>query len=645
MNMSCKRAIALVSMALLAKWGVCENNPETSIAPPGMVFELLALNKDIATAARPKYRSPCDIVPSPDSIFLYVAEQTAKRISVVDIKTQTVKKTISLPNEVTGIAVARNGMLYATCSSDWWPNGMVCEVQPDRGKVLRRLPGGHGARSPVISHDDKTLYVCNQHGDDVYVIDIPSGDLLAKMGAMREPYSAALTPNDSILVVANCLPVQRATDTLKIASKILLFDTHARKLNDTIPLPTGSHSVFGIAMSPDGNYAFATHLIAMFTLPATKVDGGWIHTNNVAIVDIKKRKILNDATLDSPFEGAGNPWGISCTPDGKILCVAHSGSNNLSIIDLDSLISIAKNSDYSPDAIRDVTAAVTLSHNLVALRTVMKKVIVKGKAPRAITCIGNMAYTAGYFDDFIEEYELHAPESDISTTRSNTIDLGTKVPETSERTGECAYFDASLCLQKWQSCQSCHPLTRTDGLNWTLRNEVPAPKNAKSMLYSWWTPPTSWAGGRANAAESIRAGMINELFLQPDLTVAGNMDTFFMKLKPVPSPHLVKGRMDSSAIRGKDIFLHHPTLDCKTCHVPPLYVDLLRKRDGGIPDPYDARTQWDTPTIIESWRSAPYDHLGSMDQMKDVLKFKGHSNAGELPDKDFNDMTEFILSL
>ena len=64
----------------------------------------------------PKYRSPTALVPSPDGRYLYVAEQTAKRISVVHLASKTVKKTIQLPNEATGIAVAPNGMLYVTCS-------------------------------------------------------------------------------------------------------------------------------------------------------------------------------------------------------------------------------------------------------------------------------------------------------------------------------------------------------------------------------------------------------------------------------------------------------------------------------------------------------------------------------------------------
>ena len=79
------------------------------------------------------------------------------------------------------------------------------------------------------------------------------------------------------------------------------------------------------------------------------------------------------------------------------------------------------------------------------------------------------------------------------------------------------------------------------------------PKNAKSMVYSWWTPRTNWAGKREDASQSIRVGIQEELFIQvigEVQNMAVDMDTFFMRLKPVPSPYLVKGRLSESAQRG-----------------------------------------------------------------------------------------------
>ena len=49
--------------------------------------------------------------------------------------------------------------------------------------------------------------------------------------------------------------------------------------------------------------------------------------------------------------------------------------------------------------------------------------------------------------------------------------LGPEVPMTQTRRGEFFFNDASLCLQSWQSCASCHPDARTDALNWDLLND------------------------------------------------------------------------------------------------------------------------------------------------------------------------------
>lgn len=42
---------------------------------------------------------------------------------------------------------------------------------------------------------------------------------------------------------------------------------------------------------------------------------------------------VNTILLDDVDLGAANPWGIACTADGKWLCVAHSGTHELSVID------------------------------------------------------------------------------------------------------------------------------------------------------------------------------------------------------------------------------------------------------------------------------------------------------------------------
>jgi YVTN family beta-propeller protein len=631
MRRLCNSSIAVIALSLLSLKGFSVNgeNTENSIAPPGVLFELLALNGDLPTAAKPKYLSPTDIVASADSTKLYVAEQTAKRIDVVDLTTKAVTKRIMLPNEVTGIAVASSGAtIYATCSSDCWPAGAVCEVDESSGKVVRRIAAGHGARSPVVSPDGKTLYVCNRFNDDVSVIDLASGFETARIPVVRQPYSAGVTPDGSVLVVVNSLPAEKATDTSHIACKISLIATDTWKV-DTVALPLGSHAAYGLAISPDGNYAFVTHLIGFFTLPAINFGNGWIHTNNFGVIDIKGRKLLNDFTLDRPTRGSANPWGIACTKDSKILCVAHSGSNELSVVDYQKMIEFAKSDKQ-------------YYHNLIVSDSLRQRVPIIGKGPRALAITGNRAYTAGYFGDSLEVFNLTLN----TTTSTETITLGPSPSLSACRKGEYYFYDATICYERWASCHSCHPFSRAGALNWTLNPANSAPKNTKSMLYSWWTPPTHWAGRRPRAGGpdgSIRMMISANLFIQPNEDIAVPIDTFFMNMKPMPSPYLKKGKLSPSAQRGKAIYASGQA-NCGNCHSGPLFTDL-KFHFSGVTDPFDPNTQWDTPSLIEAWRTAPYGHIGSYDKIEDVVKLMGFNSSGTLSDDEFRDLVEYVLSL
>jgi len=625
----CNLSLIAGALLLSAVSRSAQNSAEQSNASPEVLFELLALNRDIPTTQDPIYLSPIDIVPSPDSQYLYVAEMTAKQIAVVSRESKTLLKTIKLPSEVTGIAVAPGGAyLYATCSSPLWPAGLVCEVDISAGRVLRRFPAGHSARAPVLSPDGKILYVCNVFNNDVSVFDVASGKETARIAVTREPYSAGITPDGSVLVVANSLPNGVSTDTLHITSKVTLISTATNKVTDTIHLPRGSHSAFGLTISPDGKFAFVTHLVAMFTIPSTIIESGWIHTNNCAIIDIKAGKLLNDVTLDRATMGSANPWGVACTKDGSILSIVHSGSNELSVIDLKEMLIKA-------------SSGKELSRDFLALYTIRQKVPVKGKAPRALAIVGNKAYTAGYFESTIEVFDL----SLTATTASATIALGDPQPLTPTRKGEFHFYDASICYEKWQSCHSCHPFTRPDALNWILNSPTSAPKNAKSMLHAWWTAPMSWAGKRPAAGGldgSIRMGISTELFIQPQEEVAVPMDAFFMRLKPVPSPHLVKGRLSESALRGKAIF---SKVACDFCHPAPLFTSK-KFHNCGVEDPWDANTQWDDPSLIEAWRTGPYNHIGSHETIEEIILLKGHSmEASKLSPQELKDLVEYTLSL
>jgi hypothetical protein len=212
------------------------------------------------------------------------------------------------------------------------------------------------------------------------------------------------------------------------------------------------------------------------------------------------------------------------------------------------------------------------------------------------------------------------------------------------RQGEFNFTDANNCQGQWQSCFSCHPFTRPDALNWMLASEQTRQRNAKSMLHSWWTPPMNWSAKRPHAGGSdgsIRMGVYYELFIDPTEEVCTPMDTFIMRLKPVVSPFLVKGKLSDAAQRGKEIFSR---IGCSSCHPAPLYTDN-EMHDAGVPDEQDLGRDWDTPSLIEAWRTAPYAHTGGYDKIRDIIELRGHSLDSKLSEQEWKDLVEFVSSL
>jgi hypothetical protein len=63
-----------------------------------------------------------------------------------------------------------------------------------------------------------------------------------------------------------------------------------------------------------------------------------MNTNAKTIIDLKTLKILNTVLLDNVDKGAANPWAIGWTSDGKYICITHSGTHEVSIINFPMLI-------------------------------------------------------------------------------------------------------------------------------------------------------------------------------------------------------------------------------------------------------------------------------------------------------------------
>jgi len=248
---------------------------------------------------------------------------------------------------------------------------------------------------------------------------------------------------------------------------------------------------------------------------------------------------------------------------------------------------------------------------------------------------------AEYFSDTVAVVDLQA-----GARRTRTIALGPTPNLTLERRGELLFHDATICYQQWQSCASCHPDGRVDGLNWDLQNDgVGNPKSTKSMLLAHRTPPAMAEGVRTSAELAVRSGIVNILFSDRPEEEAVAIDAYLRSLKPVPSPRLVDGRLSPAAQRGRQWF-HSERVACHRCHPAPLYTDL-KAHDVGTRGPHVRNRRLDTPTLVEVWRTAPYLHDSRYVTVKELLVEGRHGlgRGNNLTERQIDDLVEFVLSL
>lgn len=592
----------------------------------------------VAAADNIGYLSPRDLVASRDGNLLYVAEHTGRRVAVVDLACGKAISEIPLPDEPGGVAISPDGgRLYVTGQS---PQGLVHVIDLKSSKVTGSIKVGHTPSAVAVSPDGKTLYVCNRFNNDVSVVDVASGRETRRLPAVREPVAIAITPDGRHVVVGNQLPYG-PTNGPYAAAAITVIDTAADKASN-IGLYDGATGVRGVCVSPDGRFAYATHVLGRYHLPTTMVERGWMCSNALAVIDLRAGKLVNTVLLDSVDFGAANPWSVACTSDGKLLCVTHAGSHEVNVIDRLAMHARLDKAAAGISVNAVSASADNVPNDLGFLEGIRRRIRFPGKGPRGLAIIGRTLYAAQYFSDSLAVVDI---DPSNRYPKCETILLCPEKPMTPRRLGELCFHDGTLCLQQWQSCSSCHPGARTDGLNWDLLNDgIGNPKNAKSMLLAHRTPPSMISGIRAKAEVAVRAGVRFIQFAHRPEAEAKAIDVYLQSLTPVPSPHLVAGKLSPAARRGEVVFR---SAGCASCHSGQLATDLKSYDIGNGPDQLGIK-DFDTPTLVETWRTAPYLYDGRAATVTDVLtrfnKSDRHGATSNLTARQISDLVEYVLS-
>ena len=575
-----------------------------------MLFAPSAIERE---EVRPLYTS--DIAITDDGLILLANEGTSEVRLIEANGTSRCAWVLDAP--ATGVTTKGN-IAYLTSSYD---KGFLYCVSLDDFSIEFRTQLSMGSCSPVVSNDGSKVYVCNRYKGTVSEVDATSGELLREVKVLREPCAAVLSTDGRFLYVNNALPSQRA-DVDYVAADVSVIDCETMQRVKDIKLSNGSNALRGIAASPDGKYIFVSHNLGRFQVPTSQLQQGWMNTNAVSIIDAEQQTLIGSVSLDEPDRGAGGIWDVMC--DGRYLITSQSGTHDISIVDYKAMIEkLVAYKDYSK-----------LDYDLYFMQGIRQRLPIKGNGPRNMAMQGDKIYVPTYFSDTLNIVNLADMTSEFIACNPSRY-------ESSIDKGHKAFNDAQLCYQNWQSCNGCHPDGgRTDGMNWDLMNDnIGNPKNCKSMLHSFDTPKCMISGIRDSAALAVRAGYKFIQFCDVEESVAQCVDDYIRSLKPLPSPYLVDGKLSAKALEGRKIYEKR---GCADCHSGPYYTDMKMHRIG---EDVEFEAGWDTPTLSEVWRTAPYLFDGRAATMEDVFFVHKHGIEGKITRKEAEALAEYVNSL
>jgi DNA-binding beta-propeller fold protein YncE len=515
---------------------------------------------------------------------------------------------------------------------------------------LAVLPGREPAhdRLLAVSIDQPRLIVLQPTGNNVTVV--------RELSVPRFPVSVCVSPNGLVTSVASkwsrrvALFRRNPDSDLKQAAVVdlpfaplkqcflnpqflLIADTHGGGLA-VIDVDAGTlrsqqkligHNIRGMTLSPDGTQVVLTHQILTSASSTTQsiISWGGVISNTLHTIPVAElvRSISTDKV--ESIHGSLFPLGKERQAGGDPGNVVID-SNGRTFVSLSGVSDVATRDARSLELSREPTAAHPTDLFLDESRREL--------------------FVLCSFDDAVLVLN-----PDTLKTR-HTIQLARQRPDkTPLQTGEELFYDASLSLDGWFSCHSCHSDGHTIGLlndNFS-DGSFNTPKKILTLSGTGDTAPWAWNGGQGflryqvqNSIESTMAGpgKHRQKLTGDDVSA---LVRYVRSLPPAPGLLVARDELSnySEAIeRGRQVFEQH---GCRECHTPPTYTSP-DSYDVGLNDEAGVR-KFNPPSLRGVSQRAPYFHDNRAARLIDVLN--EHAGASSLTDADRLALVRFLESL
>ncbi len=236
---------------------------------------------------------------------IWVTNEKDDTISVIDIDTLEVVRTIPTGERPRGITFSKDHSVVYICASD---SDAVQVMDPETGEILHDLPSGEDPEQFVLHPDNRRLYIANEDDAITTVVDTETRKVIAQIDVGIEPEGMAVSPDGTIAITTS--------ETTNMAHWI---DTESQQLfANTLVDSRPRHAEF---------VKHGTELWVSSEI------GGTITVFDVA-TQAEKGKIRFEVQGVHPDRV--QPVGFELTEDEKTAFVALGPANHLAVINADT---------------------------------------------------------------------------------------------------------------------------------------------------------------------------------------------------------------------------------------------------------------------------------------------------------------------
>jgi PQQ-dependent catabolism-associated beta-propeller protein len=131
---------------------------------------------------------------------IWVTNEKDDTISVIDIETMEVTRTLNTGERPRGITFAKDYSVVYICASD---SDAVQVMDPETGEILHDLPSGEDPEQFVLHPDNRHLYIANEDDAITTVVDTQSRQVVVQIDVGIEPEGMAVSPDGKIAITTS----------------------------------------------------------------------------------------------------------------------------------------------------------------------------------------------------------------------------------------------------------------------------------------------------------------------------------------------------------------------------------------------------------------------------------------------------------